>query len=68
MEIVQFEKAFRAARARDTMQPIFAAPGLAMPVDVNVPEEFQSAAKTLALRLTKTPTQDGLLHAAAQWG
>ena len=67
MEIAQFEKAFRAATANGTMQPVLATSGLSIPVDVQMPEEFQAAAKTLARRWTRTSRRDSLLSVAAQW-
>jgi hypothetical protein len=67
LKIAEFEKAFRAATANGMIQPVLATPGLSIPVDVQMPEEFRAAAKTLAGRSTTTPKQDSLLRAAAQW-
>jgi hypothetical protein len=67
MEIVEFEKAFRAATANGMMRPVLATPGLSIPIDVQMPEEFRAAAKTLAGRSTRTPKPASLLRVAAQW-
>jgi hypothetical protein len=67
MDIAEFEKAFRAATANGMMRPVLSTPGLSIPADVQMPEEFRAAAKTLAGRSTRTPKPDSLLRAAAQW-
>jgi hypothetical protein len=68
VEIREFEKAFRAAMGDDLMRPALAAPGLSSQIDVELPSEFQAAAKTLASRSGEQPKENSLLRAvAAQW-
>ena len=68
MEIREFEKAFRAAIGSDPMRPALAAPGVSSQVDLQMPTEFLTAAKTLASRSGEQPRENSLLRAiAAQW-
>jgi hypothetical protein len=68
MEIREFEKAFRAAIGSDPMRPALASPGVSSQLGVDLPPEFQAAAKTLASRSGEQPKENSLLRAvAAQW-
>ncbi len=68
MEIGEFEKAIRAAIGNDLIRPALAAPGLNSQIDVQMPPEFQAAAKSLASRSGEQPREDSLLRSiAAQW-
>jgi hypothetical protein len=68
VEIREFERAFRAAMGDDLMRPALAAPGISGQIDVQLPPEFQAAAKTLASRSSEQSKETSILRAvAAQW-
>jgi hypothetical protein len=68
MQISEFEKAFRASMLGDLSRPALAAPGISGQFDVQLPPEFQAAAKTLASRSPEQPKESSLLReTAAQW-
>jgi hypothetical protein len=68
MEVRQFEEAFRAAIRNDSILPALATPGFGSQVDVQLPSEFQAAAKTLASRSGQQLKENSLIRAvAAQW-
>jgi hypothetical protein len=68
MEIVEFEKAFRAAIGSDSMRPALAAPGVSSQIGVDLPPEFEAARNSLASRSLDQARENSLLRAvAAQW-
>lgn len=66
MEIREFEKSFRAAMGDDLMRLALATPGVGSQVDVQLPTEFQAAAKTLASRSDRQPKETSILRAVAE--
>jgi hypothetical protein len=68
MEIVEFEKAFRAATANGMMRPILATAGQCGQLSTQLPPEFEAARNSLASRSLDQARENSLLRAvAAQW-
>lgn len=68
MEIVEFEKAFRAATASSMMRPALATPGQCGQLSTQLPPEFEAARNSLASRSVEPARENSLLCAVApQW-
>ncbi len=68
MEIVEFEKAFRAATANGMMQAVLATPGQSGQLSIQLPPELEAARNSLASRSIEQVRENSLLRAvAAQW-
>ena len=67
MEIAAFENAFRAIIGDPVHRPLLATPGAGTLTNVSLPQEFQTAARTLAERSGGPGQEHSILHTAAQW-
>ena len=66
VEIQEFERAIRAATQGDLARLMLAAPGSGTHVGVQLPPEFEAAAKTLASRSREQAKESSILRAVAE--
>jgi hypothetical protein len=66
VEIQELEKAIRAATRGDLAHLLLAVPGTGAQLGVQLPPEFEAAAKTLASRSQGQPKESSILRAVAE--
>jgi len=66
VEIREFERAIQATTRGDLARLLLAVPGSDTQLGVQLPPEFEAAAKTLARRSQKTSTEGSILRTVAE--